>query len=107
MAQGQVALRAIIGCHNRCAERVKYERHVPPHPCPLPHGEGERIVSRALRNLTRQMYSSGGVRGSLSFGERAGVRGNGAYSNRTSQMIARTVALLESPNRDGASRRIP
>jgi hypothetical protein len=77
-----------------------------PSPLPSPSWRG-RIVSRALRNLTRQMYSSGGVRGSLSFGERAGVRGNRAYSNRTSQTFARTVALLESPNRDGASRRIP
>ena len=39
----------------------------------------------------------------LSLGERAGVRGNGPYSNLTSQTLAETVKLFESSGRTGTS----
>jgi hypothetical protein len=36
------------------------------------------MLGSVLANLARQEYSRDGVRGSLSLGERAGVRGKGA-----------------------------
>jgi hypothetical protein len=47
-----------------------------PSPRPSPQGRG-RMVDSVLANLVRQVCSRDGVRGSLSLGERAGVRGNG------------------------------
>src|SRR6266566_2998576 len=54
----------------------QHRRSVPPHPCPLPQGEGERPrVEKAsgASNVMRWTCCS------LSLRERAGVRGNGAW----------------------------
>jgi hypothetical protein len=56
---------------------------VPPHPNPLPRGEGMRfgrfsIVGCPRCESSRELFVPGGQRSSLSPRERAGVRGNAA-----------------------------
>ena len=64
---------------------------------------GEREIRLPSRDESEHFRCATypGERCSLSLGERAGVRGNGPYSNRTSQTLAGTVKLFESSGRAG------
>ena len=61
-------------CQRRFGRQRQSDGPVPPHPGPLPRGEGATLA--ALRACGRARYASVGLGISLSLGERAGVRGN-------------------------------
>ena len=88
------------GTSNRMpGSRVMGASHSP-SPLPSPTGRGRR--ARRFSDLPGAPdLQTDWRRFSLSPGERAGVRGNGAYGNRTCLMIPPTVGLPESLGRAG------
>ena len=68
-------------CQRRFGRQRQSGGPVPPHPSPLPRGEGATLA--ALRACGCARYASVGLGLSLSTGERAGVRGNWAHAVST------------------------
>ena len=86
---GRLFGRLHEGCLFACSGCWKFGRPVPPHPGPLPRGEGGMLgsvssESSALRNVRETECAR-----SLSLRERAGVRGNG-----------RRIRMPQSPLRE-------
>jgi hypothetical protein len=70
---------------------------VPPFPSPQPSPQGRgRTDGSAGRQPTRSDGSSGGITGSLSLGERVGVRGKGAREHRPARLL-QSLPAIRSP----------
>src|SRR6188474_2676901 len=115
------SLRAILRGRLQSGGGQDFECPVPPHPSPLPQGEGETFVrALVIRSgsvvvcLRNERQRSGDCNRNVRFfqhrpsalpllGERVGVRGNEANSNPRRTTIPGTVKLREPPGRAGAS----